>query len=58
MHTARVYQVGHGHLVYTAEALVPGVGHDLKDQFIINGNKTVNGVINNFPYQMWLFFFC
>ena len=47
MHRARVHQVGERHLMNASQTLVPGMRDHLKNQRIIDGNKTVNGVINN-----------
>jgi hypothetical protein len=48
MHGTGVNQVCHGHLVNTAQALKIGVSNHLVDQFIVNGNKTINRVVNYF----------
>jgi hypothetical protein len=45
MHSAGVYQLGKGHLVDTAEALVPGMGYHLKDKGMIEGDEAVNWVV-------------
>jgi len=48
MYGSRVHQVSHCHLVYASQPLVIGVRYNLQDQFIIDGDKSVNGVVYYF----------
>jgi hypothetical protein len=43
-----VHEVSHGHLVYAPQPLEIGMGNDLKNQIIIDGDKAVNGIVDYF----------
>jgi hypothetical protein len=43
-----IYKVGKCHLVDIAKPLIPGMRNNLQYQRMINGNKTINRVVNNF----------
>jgi hypothetical protein len=48
MNGARVNKVGKGHLVNTPQPLVIGVGYDIKNQRMIDSNKTIDRVVDDF----------
>ena len=48
VYSARVHQVGHGHLIDTAQPLKIRMDYNLVYQYIINSYKTINGVVNYF----------
>ena len=54
MHRSRIYEVSHSHLVDPSQPLVIRMRNELVDQFIINGNKTINRIVDNFMKRHWL----
>jgi hypothetical protein len=48
MYRTGVNKVRHGHLVYPPQPLEIGVGNDFENQIIIDGDKSVNGVVDYF----------
>jgi hypothetical protein len=47
MHGAGIDQVRHGHLVYTPQALVIGMGDDLEYQLVVDCDEPVNRVVDD-----------
>jgi hypothetical protein len=43
--------LSHGHLLYTPETLVKRVGNDGEYQRMVNGNKTIYGVVDDLSFD-------
>ena len=54
VNSAGVHQVCHGHLADAAQPLKIRMGNNLVNQFIVNGNKTIHRVVNNFPERHYI----
>jgi hypothetical protein len=52
MNGARVYQMREGHLVYPAQSLIIGVRNDVYNQRVIDGDKTMNGIVDYFSRRV------
>jgi hypothetical protein len=52
MHCTRINQVCKCHLMNASQTLVPGMRDHLKNKWVIDGNKTVYGVINDLSYAV------
>src|SRR5579862_4317411 len=48
VHSAGVYEVGKSHFLYPRQSLVEWMPDHFKYQGMIDGNKSINRVINNF----------
>lgn len=48
MDCSGVYQVGKSHLVDIPQPLVHRVGNDFEDQRMVNSNKTIDRVVDDF----------
>ena len=47
MNSPGIDQLGHGHLRNAAQPLVIGVGYNRKDQWMVDRDKTVDGVVDD-----------
>jgi len=48
MYGTRIHQMGESHLVYIAQPLVNGMGHNIQDQRVVDSNKTIDRVVDDF----------
>ena len=48
MHRTGIYQMSKCHLVNTAQPLIIRMRNDLQDQRMINGNKTIYRIVDDF----------
>jgi hypothetical protein len=47
MNGSRIYQVRKSHLVNIPQTLVVRMGNYLQDQRVVDGNKTIDGVVDD-----------
>jgi hypothetical protein len=47
MNGAGIYKMGKGHLVNVSQSLVIRMGNYLQDQRVVDGNKTINRVVDD-----------
>src|SRR5450432_2483093 len=48
MYGSRINKIRKAHLLYTAQSLIKRMAHQFQYQRMVDGNKSINGIIDNF----------